>query len=51
MEIKENYFEKLNNISVKEKTEKRSLTYLSWAWGVKRFTQIQIQFMRMQNWN
>lgn len=34
MEIKENYFEKLNNISVKEKTEKKgSLTYLSWAWA------------------
>ena len=28
MEIKENYFEKLNNISVKEKTEKKRIINL-----------------------
>ena len=32
--MEENYFTKLNNINVNEKTEKKNgLTYLSWAWS------------------
>lgn len=39
--MEKNYFEKLYNINVNDKTEeKNGLTYLSWAWAWARFKEV-----------